>query len=190
MRIAPYSFDRVVSQVAIKKGAVYGNKKERVMSHEKNKHQVKIKASVEGQKHIIYLDCEKADKLGFHSPLENHPFPLSDFLDMACNEPKRRESTGTNDPVCPNCGLTFSDFAEIGRFGCGFCYEAFRTKLENLMTRIHGSNRHCGYVQPESDKKSSNFLKVKRLNDELKEAVQTEDYERAAEIRDKLNDLD
>lgn len=174
----------------MRKARLSGVKRERVMSHEKNKHQVKIKAIVDGQEQIIYLDSEKAEKMGFHSPLENHPFPLNDFLEMTCNEPKRRKSLRTSEPVCPNCGLTFSDFAEIGRFGCGFCYGAFRVKLEKLLTRIHGSNRHCGHVQPDSDKKSSNFLKVKRLNDELKEAVQTEDYERAAEIRDKLNGLD
>jgi protein arginine kinase activator len=159
------------------------------MSKEKGKNQVKISAKISGKEHELLLSSEKAEKMGFHSPLENGHFPLNEFLKLACENPTQNAVIPYSGLRCKQCGLTFNDFCDIGRFGCGACYDAFREKLEDLLTRIHGGNRHCGLIQADSSLTSATFLKMKRLNDELKHAVEHEDYERAAALRDQIKDL-
>lgn len=96
-----------------------------------------------------------------------------------------------NHPLkCENCGLTYDNFKESGRLGCSHCYEAFSDELNPLMRRIHGSIDHRGKIP----KKSGGRIKAKREIDELKEqlekAVKEEAYERAAELRDKIRELE
>jgi protein arginine kinase activator len=92
---------------------------------------------------------------------------------------------------CPNCGLTFSDFTGTGRFGCGDCYKAFRSRLEGIMRKVHGASLHRGTIPGAVDKPDSENLPMpikeeERLEAELKKAIESEEFERAAEIRDKL----
>jgi len=129
---------------------------------------------------------------GFHSPLENMPFPLAEILSgMVTTSPGSKEEKTRENIVCPKCGLTFEDFTHQGRFGCGECYKAFRHYLEPIMRKIHGASLHRGRVPIfESTETTADVsLPVKeeqRLEDELKKAITSEDFERAAEIRDKL----
>jgi protein arginine kinase activator len=128
---------------------------------------------------------------GFHSPLDNMPFPLADILS---NMVKATATAAKSDPadelVCRKCGLTFDEFARQGRFGCGECYTAFRPRLESIMRKIHGASLHRGR-NPETQSLTPQLdpLPVKeeeRLEAELKKAIDSEDFERAAELRDKL----
>ena len=91
---------------------------------------------------------------------------------------------------CPHCGITFHEFREKGRFGCPGDYDAFREQLLPLVENIHDATRHAGKVPAGAagGQKSRQF-KLIRLRKELAEAVEAEQYERAAGLRDEIGAL-
>ena len=83
--------------------------------------------------------------------------------------------------------------------GCPECYETFETRLDPILKRIQGANRHTGRIgkinqNKNTDKKQNNTentktenTKIAKLEEELKQAVKEERYEDAAKIRDEIN---
>ncbi len=162
----------------------------------KREAQVHLTQITNNEKRSLSLCKECASARGFHSPLDNIPFPLADILSgmtQDFNSPDK--NTDINETVsCSECGMTFEEFTRQGRFGCGKCYDAFRSNLELIMRKIHGSSLHRGTVPEfgESEMESSLPIPVQeeeRLETELNKAIESEDFERAAEIRDKLKSL-
>jgi len=94
--------------------------------------------------------------------------------------------------VCKTCGLKYSDFKESGRLGCSNCYTEFANYLTPLLEKIHGSTKYKGkaeILQTEIEKIENLKQKYQELKNNLKEAVEKELYEKAAEIRDQLREL-
>lgn len=147
---------------------------------------------VNNQKVTVSLCKECAAKFGFHSPLDNQPFPLAEILSgMSDNLPQTNKNLPVETLVCKECGMTFDEFARQGRFGCGACYTTFRQRLEPIMRKIHGASLHRGrnpgMMTPEGENNQALPIKEEeRLDSELKKAIESEDFERAAELRDKL----
>jgi protein arginine kinase activator len=95
--------------------------------------------------------------------------------------------------ACPHCGITFEEFKEVGRLGCSGCYEAFAVHLDPLLRRIHGANRHYG-KKPTGQTSVVSAVQQTRLLESLKvqlhEAVQAENFEQAATLRDKIREIE
>ncbi len=145
---------------------------------------------VNNEKLVLSLCKDCAAKRGFHSPLDNVPFPLAEILSGFIQQQfPEKPSTKEPDMKCSNCGLDFDQFARQGRFGCGECYNAFRRRLEPLMRKIHGSSLHKGKLPAGSSDEKMPIMEEERLEDELRKAVEAEDFERAADLRDKLKTL-
>jgi len=97
------------------------------------------------------------------------------------------EESDDSARVCPECGTEFSDFQQSERLGCAHCYDAFRESLESLIHRIHGADQHVGQsTKSATPAKLSEERKVQRLEKQLSRAVENEDYEEAAKLRDKI----
>jgi protein arginine kinase activator len=105
---------------------------------------------------------------------------------------------GTNLPVpadtirCPSCDATLRDFRDSGRLGCAQCYQAFSEHLRDLLRRLHGSSQHVGerYVVPGVNGEASAMSGLLELRDQLRRAVESENFERAAELRDQIRVLE
>jgi protein arginine kinase activator len=97
-------------------------------------------------------------------------------------------------PDCPTCGLTFSDFRKEGRMGCGDCYDAFSEPLEMLLFRVHGDaeGKHVGRRpgEPAADSRGGRRAEIQQLKRQMLAAVEAEAYERAAELRDRIGQLE
>ena len=92
--------------------------------------------------------------------------------------------------VCESCGTTNQDFKKGGRLGCEACYHVFRPVLDPLLDGMHAGTKHLGKI-PSGSKSRVRFEQtVDELRKDLKDAVEKEDYEKAAELRDQLNDLE
>jgi protein arginine kinase activator len=87
---------------------------------------------------------------------------------------------------CQNCGLTFSDFRSNGLLGCGDCYRYFQQGLEPLLNKVHGSSHHSGKVPKRTGGKILVRKEIDDLRRKLQQAVNSEDYERAAGLRDEI----
>jgi protein arginine kinase activator len=115
-------------------------------------------------------------------------FPLSDFLAQMGDAP---EPSAASEATCGFCGLTFASFRETGRLGCPHCYATFESHLRGLLRRIHGGTQHVGKVYLPSDPTASERAKrLEGLRRRLQRAVESEDFERAAEIRDLIRALE
>ena len=141
------------------------------------------------KKTVLNLCSQCAHKRGFHNPLKNISFPLGDFLSSMVQKSHSDDTDVAQEVTCSGCGLTFGEFAKSGRFGCGKCYETFHNQLDDLLRKVHGANRHTGKLPSGSPEKMEPLKEERRLQEELRLAVQTEDFERAAELRDKLKAL-
>ena len=117
-------------------------------------------------------------------------FPLQEFLaQMGGEEPVRDPSPV--DEKCAFCGLTFRGFREAGRLGCPHCYSAFEGHLRGLLSRIHNSTRHVGKVYLPPDPTASQMeRRLEGLRRQLERAVEAEDFERAADIRDEIRKIE
>jgi protein arginine kinase activator len=97
---------------------------------------------------------------------------------------------------CKNCGLNYPSFCERGKFGCSECYQAFSQKLSTIFRKIHGSTQHTGKrpvnlpvssPKPEPKDVLPSFGdEINRLRQELQAAIKVEEFEKAAELRDKI----
>ncbi|MBO8141272.1 MAG: UvrB/UvrC motif-containing protein [Firmicutes bacterium] len=105
-------------------------------------------------------------------------------------DPAPAEAVGRAPVRCPNCGLTFSDFKRLGHLGCSECYETFQKQLEPVLRRIHGSTAHAGKIPARTGGALRRRRELNRLRQELHQAVAKEEYERAAEIRDRIRALE
>lgn len=91
---------------------------------------------------------------------------------------------------CGACGLTEERFARQGLLGCGECYRYFGPRLEPVLRRIHGHTRHVGKVPERTGGRMRLKNRLERLKAELQAAVSREEFERAAELRDKIRELE
>jgi protein arginine kinase activator len=150
---------------------------------------IHLKQVVNNQKVVLNLCSACAKRRGFSNPLKNVPFPLADFLTSMVPATLARPDNALMEQSCPSCGLTYDKFAKTGRLGCGTCFTVFRQPLADLLRKIHGSNLHRG-KRPMLAAGSMDSLKEEaRLKDELKSAIENEDFERAAHLRDMLKNL-
>lgn len=92
--------------------------------------------------------------------------------------------------VCKNCGMSYEDFKRNGKFGCSKCYAYFENKVAPFVRNIHGHDSHIGKIPLESGKKIKDKKILEDLKFKLREAVGTEEYEKAAEYRDKIKEME
>lgn len=91
---------------------------------------------------------------------------------------------------CSNCGLSFSDFRRLGQLGCSECYVQFESDLEPLIRRIHGSTSHVGKRPHKQNGAGRLRHEIENLRQELQQAIAKEEYERAAQLRDRMRELE
>jgi protein arginine kinase activator len=92
---------------------------------------------------------------------------------------------------CAACGSTLRDFRESGRLGCAACYTAFDFHLRDLLRRLHGSSHHTGErYAPPGDGDADPRRVLLDLKDQLRRAVDSENFELAAELRDRIRVLE
>ncbi len=132
--------------------------------------------------------CERcAAEKGVESPGAVTKTPLGSFLAAMGKNLPETEQVAEGGESCPRCGASLQDFRESGRLGCSDCYNAFEAPLRELLRRLHGSTHHVGERYAEHDGATGESgVKTAELREQLRLAVETENFELAAELRDRL----
>ena len=133
--------------------------------------------------------CEKcAAERGVETTIAMPKHPLGDFLQAL----QLQTSTGQADATrCDFCGATMRDFRATGRLGCPRCYTAFHASLRELLRRVHGSARRVGRAyEPPAPSEFERKTELDVLRDRLRRAIELEQFEVAAELRDKIRVLE
>lgn len=95
-----------------------------------------------------------------------------------------------SEKSCPLCGATFHHFSKDGKVGCPECYRTFANELNSTVRSIHGTVSHVGRapVRFKESRENENVLSDLKLK--LKAAIDKEDFELAATLRDTIRDLE
>lgn len=149
--------------------------------------------SLANQQHLC-LAC--AETLGVVQSKLHKTTPMSAAIledligTMTSEKAKGRRGSG---PVCPGCGTSAADFKTRGRFGCARCYETFRASVLPLLERVHDATRHQGRLPAAQAAAQAGRVRPDSLDDlrrRLEAAIQDENYEEAASLRDQLRTME
>lgn len=166
---------------------------------------VRYSENINGVKKELHL-CEECsrklgitDKMDFRMPT----FDLSNFFgsfleDFSSSSDFMPLLSEVKQIKCDSCGSAFDDIINSGRYGCANCYDVFEDRMDPILKKLQGSNRHNGRLGKISDNKvkfekdennknsNSSENKLQKLQDDLKLAIKEERYEDAAKIRDEI----
>ena len=149
-----------------------------------------LKTIINGISSEINLCSECASKFddGCFLPNGLEGMLSSFFGDISSDE---RISTVTK---CSCCGATFADIAKSGKMGCAECYKIFGERLMPSLQRIHGKTKHIGKTPyggaGKNNYEITNEMKLDKLRNDLKKAIEEEKYEDAAAIRDEIKKME
>jgi len=141
----------------------------------------------EEEKREVHLCEECAKEKGLH--YKTH-FSIQDLLGNLINMPQGAESAQETPKPCPECGISYDDFRTRGRFGCKNDYRVFAGQLEPLFDKIHHARRHTGKVPRRASENLARDEVLLDLKERLSEAINNEDYEKAAELRDQIGRME
>ena len=149
-------------------------------------HSVDVIKGQKIEKHLCDLHAaeEGMTTKAVHTPINEL---LSNFVKLHSGQaqPAVREST------CEECGLSFAEFRESSLLGCPHCYKAFEAQLSPLLERAHeGGTHHVGKVPRRSGGGEQRQTQLTRMRKRLDEAVEAEDYELAARLRDDIRRME
>ena len=104
------------------------------------------------------------------------------------------QSTGAvqePEAACDICGITFTGFRESGLLGCPNDYDVFEQGLRPLIEHSQeGASQHTGKLPHNAGESEKVQQEISRLRTQLKAAIAVEDYERAAQLRDRVKELE
>ncbi|WP_142413480.1 UvrB/UvrC motif-containing protein [Hathewaya massiliensis] len=166
---------------------------ERCKQNQANVHIAKI---INGQKEEQNL-CDKCAKelniMGFTNELEfDTPFSFPSLLGGIVDyisKSQLNDEDHNEELVCKNCGTSYIEFKNQGLLGCSKCYDDFSSYLLPVVKRVQGNTEHSGKIPVCSGKDIYNKRLIVKLREELQRAVNLEEYEKAAELRDKIKEL-
>jgi protein arginine kinase activator len=137
--------------------------------------------------HELHICEECAQEKGLIREEESE-LPIANLLSGLL---EGKDVTGAGDvkDVCPRCGLKASEFRKQGKLGCPECFRAFEKDVKAIVSQMAARPRHTGKVPHTMVIEQSAGSKGEGLRDELREAVEREEYELAAQLRDRLKEL-
>jgi protein arginine kinase activator len=125
------------------------------------------------------IDVQKAGNYG-----------LGDLVAGLIDSAADSESERISRVRCATCGYEYSDFKRIGRLGCPDCYTAFESQRIAVLRHVHGSTQHAGKKAARTSERTAIRERVAALREDLSLAIRSEDYERAATLRDEIRNLE
>jgi len=134
--------------------------------------------------HQLHL-CERcAAERGVETTVAAPKHPLGEFL----HEVHQQVASSSTDSLrCTFCNTTMADFRATGRWGCARCYTNFEPGIRELLRRVQGNHRHVGrsYRPPMSETLERSAV-LGELKDRLRRAIDNEQFEVAADLRDRI----
>ena len=161
---------------------------------QKNEATTHVKTMINGEYSEYRLCPECAHEMGYDSMFPDFTADFGGLLGSFLSAALPARSGATH---CKLCGSTMNDIKKTGKVGCSECYDTFFSELMPTIRNVHGNTEHIGkrpvieYETVEDDKpEQQEDKKLESLKAELKQAIEDENFERAAELRDKIKELE
>jgi protein arginine kinase activator len=136
------------------------------------------------QKVDLCEECAKAKGVN-----DQTGFSLADLLLGLGASQELEQSVGGADTKCAKCGFSHADFKKSGRLGCPECYKTFSEGLGGLLKSMHKGTRHAGKVPENLRTKRDLTEQLDALQNKLNKAIETENFEQAAQLRDEIKQV-
>lgn len=136
------------------------------------------------QKLDLCDDCAKAKGVS-----DAASFAMADLMLGLGASQELDPLVGEAEIKCARCGFTQADFKKSGRLGCPECYTTFAEGLAGLLKSMHKGTRHVGKVPEGLRQMRETADRMKSLQKRLARAIETEDFETAAAVRDEIKAL-
>ena len=169
---------------------------------------------INGQKREQYLceECAAKRTSIMKNPFADGSFSLGGLLAGLISKELNKASSGDKrkteieskvdadkeELCCSECGMTLKEFRDTGKFGCPNCYKTFEPFFSKNIKIIQATDRHCGKYpknykdiaekagKEKAEGKAEELSNVEMLSIRLQQAVEREDFEEAAKIRDEI----
>ena len=169
---------------------------------------------INGQKREQYLceECAAKRTSIMKNPFADGSFSLGGLLagliskelnkasggDKRKTEIESKVDADKEELCCSECGMTLKEFRDTGKFGCPNCYKTFEPFFSKNIKIIQATDRHCGKYpknykdiaekagKEKAEGKAEELSNVEMLSIRLQQAVEREDFEEAARIRDEI----
>lgn len=163
-------------------------------------HYTEVINGVKNERHLC-SECMKEMDTGIEGE-----FPFAKLIKgiLTAHLATGQENKSALQIQCNKCKMTYHQFAKGGKFGCAECYSVFGPLILDNIKKIQGSNSHIGkkYKKSldnidisqlfETEEKSTHKSKsttIDILQRQLKKAIEIEDFDEAARLRDEIKEL-
>ncbi len=153
--------------------------------------------------HNLCSQCAREMDLGAYSAILEGEFPLGKLLSSLLGV---TDSTAAQQPqtevVCPTCRTTYGEFIKNSCFGCADCYHVFDPLIREKIRKLQGNAAHTGKhprirrgsgagaeVTRTGQLELSREEQLNQLKRQLAAALEEENYEEAALLRDRIRAL-
>lgn len=147
------------------------------------------------EQHLCEECAKKVTTFQMEAPVLSKQFTLGTLLSslLSAYEDTKEEKVEEKTLTCSHCGMTYQEFLQQGMFGCPGCYESFKEPLGACIKNIQGASRHTGKVpkgfQTATEQIIHSMSEIDRLTIRLQQAVEKEEFEEAAKLRDTIREL-
>ena len=162
----------------------------------KNQATTHIKTVTNGEYAQYELCSQCAKEMGYTNIFSDMENEFSSFLGSFFGNALPARSQATR---CESCGSTYNEIAKTGHVGCANCYDIFGDQLMPSIRRMHGNTTHCGKVPHSIEYTQVKDITVEEvpektdvevLKEQLQKAIKDQNFEKAAELRDKIKEME
>ena len=154
----------------------------------KNDATTHIKKIVNGDRTEMHLCANCAEHFGYGDLFSDFGFNMGNMFANFLSDFPLSIGPATKTARCEKCGNSFDDIIRSGMLGCSDCYTTFYDRLLPSLQRIHGKLKHIGKVGQIMGETACKTNKIDSLKQELAKAVEEQNYEQAAILRDKIKE--
>ncbi len=162
----------------------------------KNEATIHIQEIVGNQKKAMHLCGECAAAKQAAAGFDFGPFNLAEVLYKLSGQQPPAKDGGADNPhpalTCPKCGWDEQKLRRTGQLGCAHCYTVFAPLLAEALKNMHRGASHLG-KHPAGGSEALELRqcrdRLNQLQKQLQQAVEAEEYENAALLRDRINAL-
>ena len=152
---------------------------------------------IKKEQHLCEECATNYTSFQMENPLYNNELTLGDILSTLLEAYNTGSTNAPGDkikgPICANCNTSYQEFLKQGMFGCSQCYNSFYKEINRTIKGIQGADTHTGKQPRGYVDKTTRILnemsQLDKLSLRLQEAVEREEYEEAARLRDRIRDI-